>query len=315
MKFIRQFVLVLLFFLLVTPAFAMTVRTSQAVTVGKDEVVTGTLFAGGNTVTIDGTIHGDLLCGSQSVLITGLVDGDVICAGQSIHIDGAVTGSVRAAGQSIEIAGPVGRNVTIAAQTLMLDRSSTVSGEVLFAGQTLTNLSGVTNITEVTPKPEKKTPVTTVTKATKKTGGLLGKIIFYLVVAFIAQAIAPKWLKKILTSMGDNPVRKALIGFGALMGGAFIILMMAITIIGIPFAVLAAILFGLMIVVSEVLATIFIGSYLLNRFNANRKHEMYKNILVGVPVSCLVFAVPILGGFASFLGVIWGMGAILKSKK
>lgn len=334
----------------------MTTMGGQAVFVPKDEVVNGTLFAGGNMVTIDGTVHGDVICGSQTVIITGMVDGDVICGAQTLRIEGAVGGSVRAAGQTIEIAGPVSRNVTVAAQTLTIDSTSSISGEILAAVQNAsidakvggdismvdgsvvfgdkTNVKGSVHYQSKTaatfapsatiagtlthtlpPKTQQKQPVSNVRKVAGATGGLIGKIIFYFILAALVVLVAPKRTKRILDLMQASPGPMMLAGFITIIVVPIIIITMALTLIGIPFAILVGILFALALVTAEVFTSIFVGRYILDRFNANRENKMFLNILVGVPVACLVFAIPILGGLAGFLGVIWGFGAMIESRK
>lgn len=137
MKLLSRFLPFLVFFLAVSPAYAMTTRGGNSVFISKDEVITGTLLAGGNSVTIDGVVHGDVFCGSQALVISGTVDGDVICGAQSIRIAGTVGGSVRAAAQAIDIAGIVKRNLTAVGQTIAIDSTGSVTGEILAAAQSV----------------------------------------------------------------------------------------------------------------------------------------------------------------------------------
>ena len=106
-----------------------------------------------------------------------------------------------------------------------------------------------------------------------------------------------------------------LAGFIAIIVVPVIILTMAITLIGIPLALLVAVLFAIALLVSKVFVSIWAGRYLLDRLNANKEDKMYINILVGVPVAGLLFAIPFLGGLAGFFGGIWALGAMIGSRK
>jgi hypothetical protein len=353
MKTISRFFVFVLFFFIAAPAFAMTARGGQAVYIPKDEVVNGTLFAGGNSVTIDGTVHGDVFCGSQTVVITGTVDGDVICGAQTIRISGSVAGSIRAGAQTIDISGPVGRNVTVVAQTLTIDQAGDVAGEILAAVQhasidsriggdiTIADESLVFGdhaviggsvhyeskmaatiapsatiagtLTQTVPKTTEKTSVTEVKKVVRG-GSLAGKIIFYFILAALVTLIAPKRTKRILDLMKTSAGRMMLKGFIVIIVVPIIILTIALTLIGIPFAILLGLVFALTLATAEVFTAIYAGRYILNRFNAGRPDRMLTDIVVGVPVACLVFAIPVLGGIASFFGVIWGLGALMESR-
>jgi len=373
MKNILRFLFVFLFFIIATPAFAMTARGGQSVYIPKGEVVNGTLFAGGNSVTIDGTVHGDVFCGSQSVVISGIVDGDVICVAQSLRISGTVAGSVRAAGQTIEIAGPVKRNVTVMGQSLAIDPTGIVSGEILVAAQQFTDngpvalsVTGATdhafidakvggdvhlNTSSLTLGDNAKiagsvkyesssvatlapsatiagTLTQTVPKITKEKisvreakqpggdfGKLLVKIIIYIVLAAIITSIAPKRTKKILDVMKELPMATSLTGFLTLIVVPVIIIALAITIVGIPFALILGVIYAFALALSRVFAAILVGEYLFANFHGNKNGNMLLTILLGVTVTWIVFSLPILGGIAGFLAVIWGLGAIIQTRK
>jgi cytoskeletal protein CcmA (bactofilin family) len=122
----------------VTPVRAFEMRNGDSVTVAKDTVIKGTLFAGGNTVTVDGTVTGDLFCGGNTITVNGTVTGDVICAGQTITVRGIVGGNIRAAGQLIDIAGTVSRNILLAGQTINIEPVAIISGDGITAGQSIT---------------------------------------------------------------------------------------------------------------------------------------------------------------------------------
>lgn len=144
MKYLTRFFLIgigilFLAFFAARPALAMEFRSSDsAVVVSENEMVVGTLFAGGNTVEIDGAVEGDLFCAGQTIVVKGSVGGDVLCAGQTIRIEGTVGGNVRTVGQTVDIEGVISRNVMVMGQTITLGSASSVEGDTVAAGQTVT---------------------------------------------------------------------------------------------------------------------------------------------------------------------------------
>lgn len=134
----RLLILACFMFCLALPlgAKAFVVKAENSVYVGKDEVISGNLYAVGANVTVDGTVNGDVICGAQAVNINGKVDGDIICGAQSINIDGEVGGSVRAAGNSININGTVARNVMAFGAIVNVGVDATVGWDMLIAGAT-----------------------------------------------------------------------------------------------------------------------------------------------------------------------------------
>lgn len=140
MKKITTYILLLVtaFFFTVTPAHAFEMRGGEHIIVGEQEVVNGTLFAGGNTIEINGHVMGDVICGGQKITVNAIVDGDVICGGQTVTINGDVVGNTRVAGQTVMIDGVVERNITAAGQDITIGSESSVGSDVFFVGQTAT---------------------------------------------------------------------------------------------------------------------------------------------------------------------------------
>jgi len=100
--------LVLALLVFVPAASAYDGRGGERVVIGKDEVINDDLFAGGNSVVVDGTINGDLFAAGQTVIVNGKVSGNVFVAGSSVTVNGEVGYDVFAAGAAVTI-GPDAR--------------------------------------------------------------------------------------------------------------------------------------------------------------------------------------------------------------
>jgi len=134
-KRLSVFFAFLVFFLLTPPAYAVSFRSGDSVNIGKDEVISGSLYTAGTTVTVDGVVDGDVYCAGQHVVINGTVNGDIFCAGQSVTVRGDVSGNVRIVGQMVTIEGLVDRNVTLLGQTTTISDASVINGEVALRAQ------------------------------------------------------------------------------------------------------------------------------------------------------------------------------------
>ncbi len=65
-------------------ANAAEFRSDERVVVGKEEVITGDLYASGATVTVDGAVLGDVVAAGREIFLNGRVEGDFIAAGQTV---------------------------------------------------------------------------------------------------------------------------------------------------------------------------------------------------------------------------------------
>lgn len=136
MKRLGKLLAYAIFALLPVTALAFSSDTGQSVNLAQGQTRTGTYYAAGRDVTIDGDVNGDLVCAGQNVTVNGAIHGDILCAAQTLTINGPVDGSVRLVGQVVNVTGTVGRNGTIAGQTV--DVSGHITGDLGLLAQTAT---------------------------------------------------------------------------------------------------------------------------------------------------------------------------------
>lgn len=136
-KFGALFLLLISLLVPVMAARAAGVRTGNSVYISPDQIVSGSLFAAGQTITVDGTVSGDLVVAAQNLNINGSVGGDVIAVAQNITISGNVSGNIRVLGSSVTLSGAVTRNVDAAAANLILEPGSQIGWDAYLAANTL----------------------------------------------------------------------------------------------------------------------------------------------------------------------------------
>ncbi len=138
--------LLALFLLPLTAVHAFDAKAGDSIYVAKDEIVTGNLFATGQTITIDGVVSGDLIAAAQNININGRVDGDIIAmVAQSINVNGEVGGNIRVAGNSIILNGSVVRNVNAFGSNIIFGNNARIGWDALVFGSNVEvrgNISG-----------------------------------------------------------------------------------------------------------------------------------------------------------------------------
>ncbi len=116
MKIIKLFFIVVIFLFAPLSVKAAEFKTGDDVILEKEQTTTGSFFAAGKNITINGQVNGDLMCAGQNVVINGQVNGDVLCAASSFTLNGPIEGSLRLITQTAMLSQPVSGNASILAQ-------------------------------------------------------------------------------------------------------------------------------------------------------------------------------------------------------
>lgn len=120
---------------LALPAYAEAlVDTSDSPQIPAGQVVDGSAYLAGNTITVAGTVQGDLYCGANTVTITGVVEGDVLCGANSLTLSGQVGGDVRLGGNTVTINGSTAGAATIGASSIVLAPESSIGTDLVVGG-------------------------------------------------------------------------------------------------------------------------------------------------------------------------------------
>lgn len=116
---------------------AFEVRHAGEVVIDAATRIDGSLFASGDTVSIDGTIAGDLIAAGGHVAIRGTVEGNVFCAGGEVELTGEVKGSLHCAGGEVRVEAAIGGAFYAAGREVVLRPGTRVSGDAALAGRDL----------------------------------------------------------------------------------------------------------------------------------------------------------------------------------
>lgn len=309
-------------------------------------VVDGDVFAAAERVEVTGEIRGNLYGAGESVTVAGDVGGNAHLAGQDVELDARVGGSAFVAGQNlaltaesqiardgflagetvrsrglvgkdvyvaaerIELGGKVERNVRGYGSQVSLTSSGAVGGDlrltvpsedavVLDDGATI---GGGTEI-EIEERDEYRPFVS---------GGfyfgVIAKALAMLLLGFVLAALFPSLVPTRPTSSGQV-LREMGIGFAALVATPVVVLLVAITVIGIPVSIVLGVLY---------LALLFLSSLVVAYFAVARL-PTFGQRGVGIALRTglallavlLLTEVPFIGGGLCFLILIFGLGSIL----
>jgi predicted anti-sigma-YlaC factor YlaD len=273
--------------------------------------VTGSVFAGAETISVSGHVRRSLYAGGRNVHIEkgAAVDLEVLAGADNVTVEGTIGQGLTTGSTTTVIAGVVGRGVTFAGNKILVRSSSKIGGDIkafvgdrnsveVEPGASVTGKLDVELDTSQHQSPWTR-PGAYIWEFAVLTGAFLaGWLLAAVFPGFFAGTIraVPSW-----ASLG--------LGFIALIVGPIGAVVMAITVIGLPFA--AGTLF--LYLTGLYLAKIVVGAYLgreLIRTNDQTGLPMLTGLLVGLAILQVLFLVPYAGGILRLAVFCLGLGAL-----
>jgi cytoskeletal protein CcmA (bactofilin family) len=326
------------------PVYQTIFAAGENININND--VYGDIFCGGQTVTISGTVHGDIICAGQNVHVSGKVYGDVRLAGQTVNLSGAVSGNASIAGQNftLESSGSIGGDASVATSTTTI--YGTISRDLALGGDASTvdgtvgrdlrgNLSHLTLGSNAQVK--RNVDYTSTNQITQSTGSTVGGVVTqhqptqsatsmpnngsllkfgvlwfgYWALAFLFAALIAVWLfprlvQSVVSKATPRPWKALLVGIVSHICLPIVIILLGVTIIGLPVAFILVLLWMVIILSSTVFFAYYIGRLLLRN-----SHSKTLIALLGSLVFVSLWFIPFIGIFAWIVGQVTGTGMIL----
>lgn len=305
--------------------------------------ITGDVVAFGEEINVTGSIRGNLFTFAETVKVRGDVGGLVLGAANTYTLStSSVGGDLWLAGENIEISSDVriGRNVAIASDNVSIgadvgrdlfayaenvDVSGDLGGNLVAFSQRLRLLGDahiVGNVrfrgdeeelfraaevrvdgdVEFLARPEERNRYTTVEFYLWQMAQLVAAFLFGLALLWLVPALRGRSI-----GAGLEGLKSAGIGIITLVSVPIIAVLVAITLIGLPFTffALAAWLLGIY------LATIMVGAAIGQMLMGN-SDSMPLTLLVGLATVMVVVNLPVVGGIISFIFTIIGLGMLVQ---
>lgn len=270
-------------------------------------------------------------------------------AGETLHIRGQIEKDVFTAGNhiTIESDAKLGRDVFVAGNDLTV--KADLNGDLSFTGNTLTlnniDIAGNLNITaenvEITG--EVNVAGSVVLNDDAKVSGMdnlkhAGNLeFFHLDDADSASMIAASWYSKVASMIGLFVVMALIfllapkthdrigasatgakfalnlvIGLGVLVITPIAAIMLLMTVVATPLSIVALVIWGLMIYLSQGFAGAWLGHIIIEKlFKSNG--NAYVEAALGIVILGVLSMVPGVGGITGLLGLLLGMGLIVTS--
>ena len=302
-----------------------------------DGKINGDLLVAGGTVTISGDISQDVRAAGGQTTISGNIGNNLTLGGGTVEItDSAkIGGSLVAGAGNINIAAPIGKdvrlgggNVTLSSNvggnfdagvgSLRLTSKASVDGDLTYWSSADASIDSAAIISgevvkhftdQVTPSP------------TKALGILAGINIFLTIISSISTLILglllikllPGYTQSVVNKLRKRPWASLGIGFLGVIVIPIVFVLLLITVVGIPLALILAGSYLITLFIVRIFAMRLIGQLIFERFNW--KENDYTSFVLGLIIYYLIQLLPIIGGIWTAIILLATLGASLLTKK
>ncbi len=296
--------------------------------------VNGDVICGAQSIVVTGEINGNLRAGAQSIDLEGIINRNANLFGQNIEISsgsaimgeaniwsqdvdvrGVVTKKLDGGAQIMTILGKVGE-VDVHVEELSVGPEAVVQNNLTYTSLNKAKLSANSLVGgQILQRQPPASPEKTQSQNRRPTRSVLGigriislivqLILATLIVAFFAKPMnsaSAVMYKKILPTLG--------IGLLILIFTPVIMVIIALTLIGIPLSILLLFVYIFSFFIGRVLAAGVVGRLLLEKFWVDKKENDMWSVIIGIIAMWFIFSIPIVGSILSVIVLIWGLGGV-----
>jgi hypothetical protein len=315
------------------------------------EAVAGDAILAGGRIATSGAVRGDEVAAGGRLELGANVDGGLYAAGGRVRLDGKVARNARIAGGNVEVGpeadveggltigggevdvnGRVGKYLQVGAGSAHVDAH--VGGDVDVSSGELSIGPGAVidgTLNYYGPRPA------TVAEGAQIKGGMhyferkqwghQGRtggfgpgawlwLIGWIIAGSILLALWPGFVRSVTDAALQRPGMALLLGFGVLVCAPIAVLLLMVTVIGIPLALLGICLYLLLLPLGYLASAAAIGEWVLARMRHGGEILMRQRLLMLLAMLVVLFVVtrvPVLGGIVSLVLIVAGIGSLVMA--
>lgn len=286
--------------------------------------VSGDVFAAGNSINITSQIKGSLRLAGANIFLDSKVDEDVlamsnifrtssnnfikrdlILAANSGVLSGVVKGKVNGSVNNLVLGTLVDKDVKLQVNKLLLTNTANIKGSLQYTSLSKAFFS---------KKAKVKGAIRHTTPARQilygQISGWLRSWVGMLLVAFLLVVFIPDTFKRVRQTLETKPWASPALGFALLVLTPFFIVFLAVTVIGLPLALILLTLYLGAIYFAQIYVAAVVGTALWQRL-VPAKESLGTSLFVGITVLAIMRLLPLFGFLVTLLIVIFGFGALV----
>jgi cytoskeletal protein CcmA (bactofilin family) len=273
----------------------------------------------GDELIIRGSVGGDLMVAAGSTTLTsqGSVGGDLLLGGGDVSLSGSVADDVSGSASELNLGGQVGGSVSVSAAEINLTNRGRIAGDLRYASNNEIEILGAGDVAGTIERTGRLRAVggpDLFTAATSQIVRLLVGLISGLVLIALFPMAAVRTADQIRRQFPIAAV-SGLIGLIAWIGLA---LVLAITIVGIPIALIGTVLLLIVAWLSQVFAGLALGRAVLpGSWHVTSRGYNILAMAIGMIVIAALRSVPVpfISTAVAIISAIVAVGAVILAMR
>ncbi len=272
----------------------------------------------GGSIFINGTVGHDVvvLGGQVNIASTAVISGDLVVIGGTVVIDGPVRGNVYIRGGNVTINSALAGSAKIAARTLTFGSQAAIGGALVYSGPVAAAIPdgavrGAITYNKTAAKDYRSGSDSFAAFAAL---GFFFKIVSLFVLAYILTTVFKRRSHDLVQNSFTRFGWDILHGFSALVIIPFAAVVLLVTFIGAPLAVLAVAVYAILLVLAGLLAPIMVGAWAWKLIKKTHDYEVnVYSVLIGVLAYYIAALIPFVGWIFCFVFMLAALGVLARS--
>lgn len=286
----------------------------------------GTVFAAGNSITIDSDVKNNIFAAGNNISISEESEGKAVYAvGNSINVNGHFK-SVFVAGNMVCIDGVVDGDVNVDGNLVVIGQNADIKGKLNIVASEDPEIADGASISDIEVKINKgnedeENGSIVLKKAAEKTIGRIflkkmGSFIYwslaYILLAFVFNLFISKQMENSVDVAYERPLAVGISGLVGMICIPIIMILMCITVIGLPLAGLTGIIYATV----KCFSVVFTFATIVRDFvftHINKRLNVYAELALSVIIAALLKQVPFIGGLMKLACFVYALGYVIQA--
>jgi len=269
-------------------------------------------YAAGEDVEIRGPVTGDITAIGETVEVSGSAGADVALAGREVTVSGPIAGDASLVGEVVEISAPISGSVQIRAERIRFGPGARIDGTLAYwSSSQVTVPASVIAPARVTGVRVAERPRHEAAAPSRAVRFLVGVVVFLVLAALLA-ALVPARLAQAHERIVERPWLNLLLGViatSALFGS---ILVLAVSIVGLPLIPVVLVLTPFVLALGYLTAAFSLGRLSLGLARVRPIGGWlgaFTATATGVVLLAILRLIPVVGWLVLVFAVVVGLGA------